>query len=260
MTGQQPLIPTASLGSGGWIDGFFLAALILLVVCITALVRNRRYHDTKVHSPPLAWLRGGIYLCAMLLFGAATGVIETVFSIPFVTRSQLEDPAWLGMTLLCFGITFWAYGVWWPRGTVTHGRKAYPLASAAFGMLWGTAASQLQLGLFSTFQFFGLGRGAAAATVYVFFALFTSWFQLFWWDIRVSPPHNVRAWNTKKVLFAHNPFLIATLVHFAWFGNAALFWLFQALALTCAAIAMRFPPFWAEDGKEEVSRETALGI
>lgn len=248
------------MGSGGWIDGFFLAVLVLLAVFVFALVKNRRHHDPEVHSPPLAWLRGGIYLCSMLLFGAATGVVETIVSSPFVTPSQLREPAWLAMTLLCFGITYWAYGVWWPRGTVTHGRKAYPLASAAFGVLWGTAASQLQLGLFSTFQFFGLGRATAAVAVYFFFALFTSWFQVSWWDIRVSPPHNVRAWNTKKVLFAHNPFLIATLAHFALFGNAALFWLFQALALAAAAVAMRFPPFWVEDSTEKVSRETALGI
>lgn len=250
----------SSLGSGHWIDAFFAAVTLTLIVLVVVLLKTRSRHDPDVHSPRLAWLRGGIYLCCALLFGAATGVVENVLTSPIATREQLADPAWVALTGLCLVITYWAYVVWWPRGTVTHGRKAHPFASAFFGALWGLGAAQLQLGLFDTFAGLGLSRAAAAIAVFFSFAIFTSWFQLSWWDVRVSPPHNVRAWNAKKVLFAHNPFLIATLVHLTLYGNAALFSGFQALALGCAAVAMRFPPFWSEDGKEKVSRETALGI
>ena len=105
-----------------------------------------------------------------------------------------------------------------------------------------------------------MGRPVTALLVYGLFAVFNLNFQLCWWDIKVSPPHNVRAWNAKKVLFAHNPFLIASLAYFTIYGNAAIYALLQAAALAAAAVAMRFPPFWLPDGTQKVSRETALGI
>ena len=70
--------------------------------------------------------------------------------------------------------------------------------------------------------------------------------------------NNIREWNAKKVLGAHNPFLIATLLYLVLFGNLAIFIALYALALAASAIAMRFPPFWAPDGPP-VSMETAIG-
>jgi hypothetical protein len=84
-------------------------------------------------------------------------------------------------------------------------------------------------------------------------------YQSGWWDIHVSPPHNIRATNAKKVLFGHMPFLAIALAHFTLFGNALLFVAFHAAALACSAVAMRFPPFWEKDGPV-VSKETALGV
>jgi len=83
-------------------------------------------------------------------------------------------------------------------------------------------------------------------------------YQVGWWDIHVSPPHNIRATNNGKVALAHQPFLLASLTLLVMYGDGGMFVLLSTFALTCSAIAMRFPPFWEPDGRP-VSRDTAMG-
>ena len=83
-------------------------------------------------------------------------------------------------------------------------------------------------------------------------------YQVGWWDIFVSPRHNLRATNNGKVLLSHQPFLIATLTLLVMYGDAGMYLLLSIFALACSAVAMKFPPFWLPDGGE-VSRATAEG-
>jgi hypothetical protein len=83
-------------------------------------------------------------------------------------------------------------------------------------------------------------------------------YQLGWWDIHVSPPHNIKATNAGKVLLSHNPFLFSSLAFFVIYGNAGIYVILNACALGACAVALRFPPFWAADG-EPVSTDTAIG-
>ena len=263
MSGERPptgYFPVPHLADGAWHDYFILLVIGLLAVLSILFFREQGRHDPQVHSPRLAWLRGGMYFCAAFLISWLTGVLQVIATAPVATAAQLEDPRWWAFTLLCAALVIWGYVYWWPKGTVTHGRPAYPLVSGIFGMLWGLSAAQLQLALYAVVEEFQLGRPVTAVLVYVLFAIFNLNFQLGWWDIKVSPPHNVRAWNTRKVLFAHNPFLIASLAYFTLYGNAAVFVLLQAAALAAACVAMRFPPFWLPDGTDKVSRQSALGI
>jgi hypothetical protein len=246
--------------SGSWGDYFILGTMALLAVLAVIFARELERHDPDVHSPRMAWLRGGMFFCAAFIISWCTGVFGTIISEPLTTPEQLSDPAWIGMTALCVALVIWGYFYWWPKGTVTHGRPSHPIASALFGAVWGLSSGQLQLSLFAIIEEFQFGRLATAVLMYFFFATFNLNFQLGWWDMRVSPPHNIRAWNAKKVLFAHNPFLIGTLAYFTLFGNAGIYVLLQAVALAASAVAMRFPPFWLPDGTDKVSRETALGI
>ena len=256
----KSFFPQPTVFNGSWADYFILLLIGLLAALAITFFREQDKHNPDVHSPLLAWLRGGMYFCVAFLISWATGVFQSITRLPLATAQQLSDPVWIGFTVLCAGLVVWGYVYWWPKGTVTHGRPAYPLASGCFGFLWGLSAAQLQLSLYAVLEEFQFGRTMTAVLVYVLFAIFNLNFQLGWWDIKVSPPHNVRAWNTRKVLFAHNPFLIASLAYFTLYGNGAIFVLLQGAALTAAAIAMRFPPFWLADGTAKVSRETALGI
>jgi hypothetical protein len=256
----ESYFPDPTVFAGRWTDYFMLLVLALLALLAILFFREQDKHDPDIHSPLLAWLRGGMYFCLAFTVSWATGVFQVVTAGPLAGPEQLTDPVWIGFTLLCVSLMIWGYVYWWPKGTVTHGRLAYPVASGCFGVLWGLSAGQLQLSLYAVLEEFAFGRAMTAVLVYVLFAIFNLNFQLGWWDIKVSPPHNVRAWNARKVLFAHNPFLIASLAYFTLYGNAGIFVLLQAAALAAAAMAMRFPPFWLPDGTEKVSRETALGI
>lgn len=221
------------------------------------VVRNR--HPENVHSPPLAWLRALLYFSVVLVLSWATGVLSQLVHAPCVRPGQAADPLWQGLTALWAIATIWGYVWWWPRGTRTHGRPLHLPSQVIFGLAWGFTAAQLTLVLWALVEDFGFARWVNAVLVFFLLSGYGQLYQSGWWDIHVSPPHNIRATNAKKVLFAHMPFLLIGLTHFTLFGNARVFAGFHAVALACSAVAMRFPPFWAPDGPP-VNRDTALGV
>ncbi len=222
-------------------------------------LRVRDRHPEHVYSPPLAWIRAALYFCAVLFVSWLAGVLPVVLQTPPVTAEQLADPVWIALTCLCIATLVWGYVLWWPRGTLTYDRQRCLAVQIPFGLAWGACSAQVPLVFWAVVEDFGFGRWWTAALVLFLLSGFNQLYQSGWWDIHVSPPHNLRAWNAKKVLFGHMPFLLALLATFAYFGNAALFTLLYAGALACSAVAMRFPPFWAADGSV-VSRETAIGV
>ena len=112
--------------------------------------------------------------------------------------------------------------------------------------------------MYAVLEEFQFARIINAVFLVVLIAVYNLNYQSGWWDIHVSPPHNIRDWNNRKVLFAHNPFLLATLTYFVMYGNAGIYVILNACALGASAVAMRFPPFWESDGPP-VSLETAIG-
>ncbi|MDJ0926418.1 MAG: hypothetical protein QNJ73_02115 [Gammaproteobacteria bacterium] len=244
--------------TGGMLDWMVLGILILALVLGVLLIIERPKHDPGVHSPRMAWLRGGLYFCAIGLLAWLTGVSPAILDQPFIREGQLTDPLWLGVTGLCIGLLIWGYFYWWPRGTITHGRKRYVVASGLWGFVWGEVSALVLLSIYAILEIFGLPAAVNALLTIVVVAVYNLNYQSGWWDIHVSPPHNIRTWNNRKVLGSHNPFLIATLAHLVLFGNLGLFVLLYALALAACAIAMHFPPFWEADGPP-VSYDTALG-
>ena len=236
----------------------YIALLLLAALSILFFVERPR-HDSGVHSPKLAWIRGGSYTCAAIVIGWLAGVLDAALTPAFSEYAGPGNVTWVVLTAVCVGTVLWGYVYWWPKGTLQYDRPSHPIAAGVFGVFWGLGSGLLQLTLFAMVATTGLGRAATAVAVYLLFAIFNLNLQSGWWDIHVSPPHNIRAWNARKVLFAHNPFLIATLAHYTLFDQAIVLIALQSSALACAAIAMHFPPFWAADGTMRVSHETALG-
>ena len=247
------------LQSGGWEDFAILGVLAFATILAQVFLKARAAHADHVHSPPLAWMRAGLYFCMVLTVSWLAGVLRVLLHSPLVSAGQMADPLWRILTLLCIALVVWGYVVWWPRGTLTYDRKLYPVPQILFGLAWGTCSSQVPLILWAVVEGFGFGRWINLFLVLFLLSGFSQIYQSGWWDIHVSPPHNVRAWNVKKVLFGHMPFLLATLAHLALFGNAAIFVMLHAAAMACSTLAMRFPPFWEKDGPP-VSRETAIGV
>jgi hypothetical protein len=255
---RADLFPAASR-HGAWEDYAVLAILAAAAVLAPLFLRARERHPDHVHSPPLAWLRAGLYFIVVITVSWLAGVLSAVLHAPLATPEQLDDPAWLGLVGLCMVAVIWGYVIWWPRGTLTYERERHVVVQGLFGLAWGSCSAQVPLILWAVIEEFGFGQWATALAVLFLLSGYSQIYQSGWWDIHVSPPHNIRAWNAKKVLFGHMPFLVATLALLAIHGNAGLFVMLHAAAMACSAIAMRFPPFWAKDGPP-VSKETALGV
>lgn len=241
-----------------WDDYFILVLMICAVALGVLLFRERPKHEPMVHSPPLAWIRGGLYFCFVLAFSWTTGVFKTVVQSPLATPEQLSSPAWLAFTAICFAVFAWGYLYWWPRGTLTHGRQLYLFPALLFGLTWGACGALFILSILSILEVFQWPRLATAIILVVPIAVYNLNFQSGWWDLHVSPPHNIRAWNNKKVMFAHQPFLLATLGYLFTYGNVGIYVILNALAIGASAVAMRFPPFWDQDAGP-VSLATAEG-
>ena len=240
-------------------DWLVLGVLLLAAILAQIFLVQRNRHPDNVHSPPLAWLRALLYFSVVLVIAWSTGVLRVLVHQPCVAPGQTSDALWLGLTGLWFAATAWGYLYWWPRGTLSHGRPLHLVPQVLFGLAWGFTSAELTLVLWALVEDFGFARWVTAAVVFFLLSGYGQIYQSGWWDIHVSPPHNIRVTNTRKVLFAHMPFLLIGLTHFTLFGNALVFAGFHAVALACSAVAMRFPPFWAPDGPV-VNRETAIGV
>ncbi|MGI9342213.1 MAG: hypothetical protein ACR2QV_05150 [Gammaproteobacteria bacterium] len=244
--------------TGTWDDYFIFFVFALCGVLGVLLFIQRPKHEPTVHSPPMAWLRAGIYFCFVIVFSWVTGVWKVMVTTPLATPEQLGDPLWLGSLALCLAVVAWSYVYWWPRGTLTHGRKLYLVPTILYGLTWGMCAGLLFLSIYAIVEVFQFPRLVNALILVAVLSVYNMNYQLGWWDIHVSPKHNIRATNNGKVLFAHQPFLLASLSFLLVFENIGIYVLLNSLALCASAVALRFPPFWADDGGP-VSMDTAIG-
>ncbi|MFQ5635215.1 MAG: hypothetical protein ACE5G3_07780 [Gammaproteobacteria bacterium] len=244
--------------TGTWDDYFMLVVLAVCAVLGVLLFRERSRHAPMVHSPAMAWLRAGVFFCFALIFSWVAGVFKIVVTTPLARSGQPSDPLWIASLALCLVVVAWAYVYWWPRGTKTHGRKLYVVPTVLYGLAWGVSVGLLYLSMYSIIEVFQFPRLVNAFLLVALLSVYNMNYQLGWWDIHVSPPHNIRATNAGKVMFAHQPFLIASLSFLLVYENVGLYVVLNALALCASAVAMRFPPFWAPDGGP-VSMDTAIG-
>jgi hypothetical protein len=132
----------------------------------------------------------------------------------------------------CLLLVAVAYGLVWPRGTVTLDRPQDPV-STGFGLVWGACEGLLLLSVATA-----LGSPWLAFAV---LAAFLGAFHALWWDKQVAPEHNIPSWDLPKVLLCHVPNLTCSLWLLEAHGAGGWFVLLQVLALTLSSRAMRFP-------------------
>jgi hypothetical protein len=236
-------------------QGAALTALAVLAAALAMLYwRLSRHHRPDRYSPRLAWLRAGIYFCVCLLVAGVTGVLATVLQAPLATDAQLADPGWLVLTIAYAAVIAIAYAVIWPIGTFTDGRQLHRALSLGYGAVWGMCQGLLFLSLWALIERTGLAVHWVAILSYLAIGTYNGLWHRFYWDIHVSPPHNYREWNGRKVLFCHTPNLAIGLTYLALYGNAGIFVLLQGAALAISAYVMHFPafrdPYTATPGEE----------
>ena len=229
-------------------------AVIVGIGFVGTLIRFRSLRDgSTTYDSRLAWHRALLYFCGCLLVSRASGVLGHVLHDPIVRAGQRSDQGWVALTALAVIVIVIAYGYVWPIGTRSHGRPLHLPVALGFGLAWGFCEGQL----FASFWWMAdrviTQRFIATLVAYGLIAAWSRNWHLRYWDVHVAPLHNIDAWNTRKVLFAHTPNLIVTLTHLALYRNVAMFVAFQTLGLTISTVVMRFPAYGAPGIGSEVA-------
>ncbi len=188
-----------------------------------------------------AWRRALMFFSVCIAVAAFAGTLRMLFTRPPVLPGQWVDAAWWLATAFVSVYTVFAYAWYWPQGTVTHGRPLRPIAATLFGCLWGFCQGALLLSAFLAVASLQFGTVPTVLITFAAYAVFAGLWQSRYWDVYVSPPHNIESWNLRKVLVCHVPFLLLALAHLSVYGNAAIFIVWQMLALTASCRAMHFP-------------------
>ena len=193
------------------------------------------------YSPARAWQLGSAWFAFCLAVSWQSGVFELLVVDRWFEPAQLADIRWWLATALVSAHVGFAYVYYWPRGTTHHGRPRRPLWSPLFGFLWGATQSQLVLAVWYALASLPVARIWIVIAMVLIYSLWSGVWQSQFWDRYVSPDHNIREWNIRKVLIAHLPFLVLSLIHLALFDNPMLFVIWQTVALVASSWAMRFP-------------------
>ncbi|MEP5763677.1 MAG: hypothetical protein ABJ308_03755 [Halieaceae bacterium] len=240
------LVHDYTLFDGGGADWVAALAMACLLSASLAYLWRRRQRDAATYYPDLAWLRAIIYFSFGLLASWSLGVLQSLLSVPLISESQLQSPAWIGFTSIYLVVLWIGYVMLWPRGTFTDGRLPHPLSNLLYGLAWGLCHGQVFLCCWAVLEKTGLNSYWVAALTYLALSGYNFCYHQFFWDKKVSPPHNYEAWNLKKVQFCHAPNLLLGLAWLSLWGNFGLWLLLQTAALTLCVYAMRFPA-WYDD-------------
>lgn len=232
------------LFSEPWEARFVISALTGILILATLLLRLNHQRPNNVYDPQRAWLRAGIFFSSCFLISLAAGVMPTLRSSPVIRPDQLRDPIWWTATIALMAVIAIGYGQVWRKGTVHHGRALFVIPLLCFGILWGLATGEVLLSIWSILEKTGFGPFFATAGTFLIGGSLNGLWHAKYWDSRVSPDHNILETNKRKVLLAHFPNLIFSLLHLAVFSNPFVFLLGQMLALTISTYVMHFPPFW----------------
>ncbi len=197
------------------------------------------------YSPNSAVIRALAYFAVCWIIAGLSGVTATVFGEAIATSSQLQSVEWWMSTVGCLTVIVVAYGVIWPKGTVTHDRRRHTPMVLGFGLLWGISQGQLYLAIRMGAAEINDNRLVIGVLTFGVISTVTGLWHDRYWDRFVSPPHNIQAWNGRKVVFCHVPNLVVTLTYLAVHDNHAIFVALQTLALVLSTWFMHFPaPTW----------------
>jgi retinol dehydrogenase-14 len=227
--------------------------VVIGLAFVIALKTHLRGQQVWRYDTRAAWLRAFAYFSFAWALAMGSGTIPTILGNPLVLPGQTSSVFWWVFTLLCCAVVFVGYWIIWPIGTLPHGRRVIVPDTVLFGIAWGVSEGLLMGSVWVLAKRFWqatLGAGTVAdfaivfTTIIVLSAFVGLWHALYW-DVHISPEHNIYEWNIKKVMFAHNPNLILTSIYVTAWENLGIFVLLQALALFASTLAMPFPsPRW----------------
>jgi len=233
--------------SPNWPAAIAFAALgVLFVVWLKVYLRDKQVwrYDTRA-----AWLRAFAYFAFAWALGMASGAVPTIIGNPWVLPGQASSILWIAFTALLAVVVFVGYWIIWPIGTLPHGRRVIVPDTVVFGVVWGVSEGLLFGSVWLLAKRFwdgliGAGTGADFAicfTTIIALSIFVGMWHALYWDVHISPEHNIYEWNIRKVLLAHNPNLILGAIYVTAWENLGIWVALQAFALFGSTLAMPFP-------------------
>ncbi len=205
-----------------------------------------RHSPQTPYRPGAAWSRAAIYFGCCWLVSLATGTWERIVTSPLATADQLRDPAWLAWTAGSLALIVVAYPVVWARWTLTFDRARRWAVQLGFGIVWGLSAGQLLASYYVLADSTGWPRWGVWLLAWGLVGAWQGMFQDLFWDVWVTPEHDTPRTIRTKVFACHIPNVTVTLTYLVLFDNVAVFVLLQTVALTTAAVAMRFPAWFEQ--------------
>lgn len=206
---------------------------------------------SSTYSPRRAWrLAFAVFAVYWLVAGAVEGIVEQgpldllAAPLPAEWTSNLMFLASAAAMFVVVGVGYW---VIWPLGTETHGRPLNVLAAGGFGAAWGASEGTLYLAVFALVAAATSLQWVQVVVVFTVLSGFKAVWHTQFWDIYVSPVHNIEAWSFRKVLFVHTPNLLVSLTFLTVYGVGWLFVAAQVVALVGSTLAMHFPSPGSED-------------
>ena len=240
------------------LDAFAYGIVGLLAVLAALLFVGTRGKDTRIYDAKMAWVRAWMYFCVCWLLSWATGVLPTLLSQPLLNTDHLGQTSWQVYVAVTWVVVLVGYLYVWPAGTVTYNRKFYPATTLLIGVVWGLSEAQLFLVFWAVGERFLDAPWMVAIFTYLCASMANGPLHLFYWDLYVSPDHNIYEWNFRKVMFAHNPTLILSLIFLVVWGDLGVYLLWPAFALFACAIAQRFPAPWDKLSHGELEAKKGL--
>jgi hypothetical protein len=89
----------------------------------------------------------------------------------------------------------------------------------------------------------GLSDALVLITVIVVLSAWIALWHALYWDVNISPEHNIVEWNTIKVAVVHTPNVVVSTAWLTAWENLGLFVLVQTIALLGSSMTMPFPTF-----------------
>lgn len=233
------------LGSPQW--ALALAFAVLGGGFVLALKRYLRDKAVWRYDPKAAWLRAFAYFSFAWAFAAVSGTLDTLARNPLVFEDQWGDAVWVLATIAVFAVIIVGYWIVWPIGTQSHGRRIVVPDTVVFGIGWGVSEGLIYgsvwLLAYRVLDDFWGGPVWVALVVIIVMSIFSGVGHATYWDVHVSPEHNIIDWNMRKVAFVHNPNLILCTIYVTWGENLGIYVLLEALALLGSTLFMPFPTF-----------------
>ncbi|WP_145999069.1 hypothetical protein [Oceanicoccus sp. KOV_DT_Chl] len=240
------------------LDTFAYGLIVLLLLLLATLFIAGRGKDTRIYDAKLAWVRAWIYFSVCWLLSWVTGVLPTLLNAEIMNLDHLSQLGWQLYMITAWVIVLFGYLYIWPKGTVTYGRKLYPLSTLFIGVVWGLSEAQLFLSFWAVGEQFIDQRWLIALFTYLLASMSNGPLHLLYWDRYVSPDHNIYEWNMKKVGLAHSPNLLISLVYLVVWGDLWIYMMWPTFALIACAYAQKFPAPWDRLAHGEL--EAQLGL